>query len=471
MPVSAWATGVALIGGAPSQRGGSLAEVGDAWPGWGTVLETLTLRGGANTNWVIGGTTLLGLAAGVIGVFALLRKRSLMADALSHATLPGIALAFLCAGWLGLEGRSLPVLLVGAAGSGVVGVACVHAILRWSRLTEDAAIGIVLSVFFGAGIVGLSYIQANASAGSAGLNTFIYGQAATMRAGDVVLMGGIACAAVVSALLLLKEFSLVCFNDAFARVDGWPVGLIDLLMMALVVAVTVAGLQAVGLILVVAMLIVPPVSARFWTDRLWVLVVVAGVIGALSGYFGSVISALLPRKPAGAVIVLVSGGFFLLSFLAAPRRGVIATAARRLSLRLRIGGDHLLEHAHDRAIGTMSRDAFGALRRSLGWSGVFTRLVLVRLVRSGDITRSGDGAIGVTASGRARGARVARNHALWEQYLVSYAEVAPSHVDWSVDQVEHVLSEALVEELERALVKRGIALPAAFDSGSGGRDG
>ena len=102
---------------------------------------------------------------------------------------------------------------------------------------------------------------------------------------------------------------------------------------------------------------------------------------------------------------------------------------------------------------------------------MFTRLVLVRLVRSGDITRSGDGAIGVTASGRARGARVARNHALWEQYLVSYAEVAPSHVDWSVDQVEHVLSEALVEELERALVKRGIALPAAFDSGSGGRDG
>ncbi len=187
----------------------SIADITDEAPAIGEILETLTLRAGFNTNMVIAGTTLLGLAAGIIGVFALLRNRSLMTDALSHATLPGIALAFLVAGWLGFDGRSLPVLLLGATVSGVVGVAAIQAILRYSRLREDAAIGVILSVFFGAGIVGLSYIQANAPEGSAGLNKFIYGQAATMQPQDVALMGAIALAATLATLLFLKEFSLV----------------------------------------------------------------------------------------------------------------------------------------------------------------------------------------------------------------------------------------------------------------------
>jgi len=271
------------------------------------VWETLTLRAGFNTNTVILGTTMLGLAAGVIGVFALLRKRSLVTDALSHATLPGIALAYLAALALGVSGRSLPVLLAGAATSGVLGVLGIQAILRYTRLREDAAIGIVLSVFFGAGVVGMSYIQANAPTQAAGLDAFIYGQTAAMLPRDAALMAGIAALALLASLLLLKEFAVVCFNDSFARATGWPVSAIDLLMMAMVVLVTVAGLQAVGLILVVAMLIIPAVAARLWTDRLWILVLLAGGIGALSGYAGAAVSALLPNKPAGSVIVLTAG--------------------------------------------------------------------------------------------------------------------------------------------------------------------
>src|SRR5690606_1384083 len=150
-----------------------------------------------------------------------------------------------------------------------------------------------------------------------------------------------AAVAVLVTALCLKEFALVCFNDAFARVDGWPVSVIDLLMMALVVLVVVAGLQAVGLILVIAMLILPPVAARFWTERLWRLVVLAGLIGGACGYFGAAISALLPRKPAGAVIVLTSGVIVALSMLLAPSRGVIASTVRRLTLRLRVARDHV----------------------------------------------------------------------------------------------------------------------------------
>lgn len=444
---------------------GSITDVTDAWPTWGEIATVLSFRAGHNTSVVILGTTLLGLAAGVIGVFALLRKRSLMTDALSHATLPGIALAFIIAGLLGADGRSLPVLLTGAAVTGVLGILAVQWLLRHTRLHEDAAIGIVLSVFFGAGIVGLSWIQRNAPLGAAGLNTFIYGQTAAMSVRDVWLMAGIAAAAVLATGLLLKEFAIVCFNDAFATVDGWPVSLIDLLMMALVVIVTVAGLQAVGLILVVAMLIIPAVSARFWTDRLWTLVILAGVIGAACGYFGAAASALLPRKPAGSVIVLTSGAVFVLSMFLAPARGVLAMSVRRHRLNLRIAGEHVLEAAHDRAAaagGDEARlpasdlDRLAALR---GWSPWFRPLVLWSLRRDRRVRRNA-GDLVLTAAGRRAGARVSRNHSLWEEYLVRYADIAPSHVDWSVDQVEHVLSDDIVGELEAALAARGVQVPA-----------
>ncbi len=439
----------------------SIQEVTDELPSFGEVFETLTFQAGYNTSMVIAGTALLGLAAGIIGVFALLRKRSLMTDALSHATLPGITLAFLFAGVLGFESKSLPILLLGASLSGILGVVCVQLILRHTRLREDAAIGIVLSVFFGAGIVLLSYIQKNAPSQSGGLNHFIYGQAATMRVGDVVLMGLIALTAFVATLLFLKEFTIVCFNDSFARVDGWPIGLIDLLMMGLVVLVTVAGLQAVGIILVVSMLIIPPVAARFWTDRLAMLVLVSGFIGVLSGYLGAVISALFPRKPAGAVIVLTAGVVFVLSMLLAPKRGVIAHVIRRYHMRLKIAGDHLLEYAFETNSIELDAKTLNSIAKEQGWSGPLRALVRHHLKRDGMLKVSRKGCYEVTNTGKNRGARVARNHALWEQYLVSYADIAPSHVDWSVDLVEHVLSESLVKELESALRYRGIQLPQA----------
>lgn len=438
----------------PGTGPSSIQDVTDEWPAIAEIIETMTLRAGHNTNMVIAGTTLLGLAAGLIGVFALLRNRSLMTDALSHATLPGITLAFLILG-----AKSLPVLLLGATITGVLGVLCIQLLLRHTRLREDASIGIVLSVFFGAGIVGLSYIQVNAPSGSGGLNHFIYGQAATMQPRDVVLMGAIALAAMIATIFLLKEFTIVCFNDAFARVDGWPVGLIDLLMMALVVVVTVAGLQAVGLILVVSLLIIPPVAARFWTDRLPRLVIIAAIIGACSGYTGSVVSALFPRKPAGAVIVLTAGVFFAVNMFLAPRRGVIAITIRRQKLRMKIAGDHLLEFAHDLGETMISRDQYLGFARLHAWSKTYTAMVGFSLARDGMIERVNQGGITLTDAGIRRGNRVSRNHALWEQYLVSYADIAPSHVDWSVDLVEHVLSEDLVLELESALRKRGVVIP------------
>lgn len=424
----------------------------------GEVTRVLTLQGGYNTNAVLIGCALLGLAAGVVGVLALLRKRSLVADAIGHATLPGIAAAFLIAVWLGASGRSFPMLLLGAAISGALAVACIYAILKFTRLREDAAIGIVLGVFFGVGVVLLSYIQSPQNTGGAspaGLHHFVYGQTAAMRASDALFMAVLAGVAVASTLVLFKELALTAFNDDYARVLGLPVSLLDGLTLALVVLVTVAGLQAVGLILIIALLIIPPVAARLWTDRLGPLMAVAGAFGALMGFVGAAVSALLPRAPAGSIIVLCGGGIFVISLLASPRHGIFANLGQRGMQRLRIAADHFLEATYEhsvsrRGVAHISRRSLRAMERLWGWPAWMGPLVLAGLRRRGYLRRTEHG-FELTATGVQRGARIARNHRLWQQYLLAYADVAPGHVDWSADMVEHVLSPELVAELEAAV--------------------
>lgn len=410
------------------------------------VLRTLTFRAGFNTSLVVAGSMLLGLAAGLVGAFALLRKRSLMADALSHATLPGLCAAFLVASSLGISGKSALVLLIGAGVSGVATVLVVQWLARHPRVREDAAIGAGLSVSFGLGVVLLSAVPSVSSAPAAGLSRFIFGQTAAMLPADAALMAGIALVSAAAVVLLHKELALVSFNEGFAQVSGWPVKALDTLLLALVVLVTVAGIQAVGIILVVSMFIIPAVSARFWTDRLGRMVALSGAFGAASGYLGAAASALLPRAPAGSVIVLVAGGVFVLSMLASPRRGVAAGVWRRAALRLRIATDHLVESMIE-ADGEGTTVTTESLRRARGWGQARVRAALLAALIRGLVEPAAEG-WRLTPRGSAGGARVARNHRLWTRYLTTHADVAPSHVDWSVDQVEHVLPDEVVRELE-----------------------
>lgn len=435
----------------------SITDVGLDWPTGQEILRVLTFRAGYNTAIVTAGATSLGIAGGIIGTFMVLRKRSLMADALSHSTLPGIAIAFLIATALGFDGKTLPILLTGAAVAGVLGVLCVQAISRHTRLTEDTAIGTVLSVFFGAGIVLLSVIQSMRGGNQAGLDHFLLGQTASLLMSDAILIAAVAGACAIVALLMLKEFRLVCFDDSYASAQGWPVTMIDMLMMALVVVVTVIGLQAVGLVLVVAMLIIPASAARFWTERLGMMTLLGGVIGGMSGYFGASASALLPRLPAGPVIVLVAGLIFAMSMLLAPNRGVLAAAARQISLRVKIGREHVLRGIYERL--EVRGDAVDSLLpvaevRSRSSSGLAWWFMVRWLAVRGFITRT-DNELGLTPRGVEDAVRLTRNHRLWEKYLVEYADIAASHVDRSADLVEHVLSKQLVEELEHILHDEG----------------
>lgn len=428
-----------------------------AWPSIDQVVRVLLFQAGYNTTVVLIGVSLLGAAAGLVGTFAVLRRRALMSDTLSHATLPGICIAFMVAVALGFEGRTLPVLLLGATASGIVGVLAVQAVVTWTRLPEDAAMGAVLSVFFGLGFVLLSHIQTLGTGAEGGLASFIYGQTAAMSRADALTIAVVAVAATVLTLALFKEFRLVCFDPDFARAQNLPVTAVDLAMMALVVLVTVIGLQAVGLILIIALLIIPAAAARFWTERLPLMTLIAALIGAASGYLGAAASALFPSFPAGGIIVLTAGVFFILSLLFAPARGLLASGLRRFRLRLRIGREHVLRAVFE-ILESGPRPSepvpVELLVRKRSWSRAWL-LLLVRFLALRHELDLASGQVALTDRGHREALRLTRNHRLFEQFLVSRAELAPSHVDRTADLVEHVLSREMIQELEAELAATG----------------
>ncbi|MFA9477368.1 iron chelate uptake ABC transporter family permease subunit [Phycisphaerales bacterium AB-hyl4] len=421
---------------------------------WDDLIRTLSLRD-YNTRVVVLGVSMLGLAAGLVGTFMVLRKRALLSDAVSHATLPGIAGAFLLMVVFGGTGRSLPGLLIGAAVFGVLGMLSVQAIRRYTRLKDDVALGLVLSVYFGIGVAMLGLVQEMSEAHAAGISRFIYGKAATMVGSDALTMLIMAGVVAVTCAMLFKEFGLVCFDEQYAKAQGWPVGLIDVLMMSLIVAVTVIGLQAVGLILVVAMLIIPPAAARFWTDHLLRMTLTAGAIGMVSGYLGATLSGLVPRLPTGPIIVLVATAVFVVSLLAGTRRGVVVRAMRHVRSKRRTGLQHLLRAAFEH-VESAGDEPFTAeaLLPQRSWSPRELTTLLKRGQRQGWLAPTHDDRWRLTDAGLRQARQVVRNHRLWELYLIEHADIAPSHVDRDADRIEHVIGEAMVEQLERTLQTR-----------------
>jgi manganese/zinc/iron transport system permease protein len=441
---------------------GTITDHSITFPGWEKFFRALLLTD-YNTRVVVIGATTLGAAAGVVGAFAYLRKRAMLGDALSHATLPGIAVAFMILGH-----KSLGWMLVGASISGVIGVLAVIGMRRVPRIKEDAAIGIVLSVFFGVGMVLFSLIQQMNTGEEAGLQSFIYGKASALLRRDAILICAAGAAVILGCVVLFKEFRLVCFDQAYAAAIGRPVFIIDVLMMALVVLTTVIGLQAVGLIMIVALLIIPAAAARFWTDRLILMTALAGAFGALSGWFGATASALLPRLPTGAVIVIATGIVFVIGMIFAPHRGVLADILRRWSLARRVAHQHLL-----RALAECEEDGpddrpipVDEIMNKRSWSRRRVRRLIDRGLRQGLVIPSDGQTLKLTAAGRRESRRILRNHRLWELYLIRYADIAPSHVDRDADELEHILPQDVVDELERALKQKQQVPPSPHAEGS-----
>lgn len=273
-----------------------------------------------NTIIVLLGTGIFGGAAGVVGTLAILRRRALVGDVFAHATFPGLYIAFLIVG-----AKSFPALLLGAFISGFIGLAVVSLLRRNSRIRDDAALGIVLGTFFGGGVTLARMVQNNIEASKAGLDSYILGKTAGMIVADVYMIAGVALVCLIVIAFLFKEFRLVIFDAGFANSQGWPVYRLDLLMLLLIGVIVTIGLPAVGVILVAALLILPGATARLWTDRLELLLLLAAGIGSITGVVGTLISASSKDLPAGAVIILTGTSLFLFSLFFAPKRGLLAT--------------------------------------------------------------------------------------------------------------------------------------------------
>lgn len=439
------------------------------WPTWHEWRRVLLLED-YNTRVVLAGTMLLGLAAGAVGNFTLLRKRALMGDALSHATLPGVAGAFVLVTLAGGDGKSLPLLLAGAAVSGLLGLAAILVIRNATRLKEDAALGIVLSVFFGAGVAVLGVAQQMKTGHAAGLEAFIYGKAASMGALDAELIGAAGLVAAVVCVLLFKELRLLCFDEAFAASRGYPVFVLDAILMILVVMVTLIGLQAVGLVLMVALLVIPAAAARFWTERMSSMAVISAAIGAASSLVGAGMSALFPRLPSGAMIVLAATCAFLASMFFGTARGMVVRTVRSRRLQTKIHRDHLLRAIYEVLEARHAAPPIGAgaeaapvtlaeLKSARSWqSGQLARQIR-RAQTRGLAQLDPSGHVRLSPQGYREAVKVTYDHRLWELYLTHYADIAPSQVDRGADAIEHVLDSGMIAQLEALLPDHRQAAP------------
>lgn len=269
------------------------------------------------------GTVVMGVVCGMLGSFAVLRKQSLLGDAISHASLPGLAIAFMITGI-----KDPLVFFVGAVISGVIGTIWIMSITGKTHLKSDTALGIVLSVFFGFGMLLLTIIQKQPNANQAGLDKFLFGQAATMMAKDVWFMTIIGLISLLVLFIFWKEFKLLAFDPQYAKTLGFNIKLLDVLLTSLIVLAIVLGLQTVGVVLMSAMILAPAAAARQWTNKLGLMVALASLFGAMSGVAGTAISASAEKIATGPVIVLMAVVLVAISFVFSPGRGLLSRQIR-----------------------------------------------------------------------------------------------------------------------------------------------
>ena len=398
--------------------------------------------------WIVLTGALVTASCALLGTFLVLRKMALLGDALSHAVLPGIAVAFLLSG-----SRAVLPMFLGAAVFGLLTTLLVESFHRRWRVQEDAAIGIVFTALFALGVV---IITAYAGHVDLDQECVLYGEIAytpwdLLLWGDeslgprpVWILGAVLAINLTAIALLYKEFKITAFDPALALSVGINAALMHYLLMGLVALTTVASFESVGAILVVAMLIVPGAAAYLWSDRLSAVLGVAvlfGVASAVAGYF---LASFWNSSIAGAMVVVI-GGIFLFSLLFSPNQGVLARVYQRVRLSLQVAQDHMLlalvrreeaERAGMRPAelvataavwGLLARLAFGALRRR-------------------QLLRQANGLVELSAKGQQAALRLLRHHRLWETYM-SHLGLPKDHVHDPADAIEHFIGGELAAEL------------------------
>jgi manganese/zinc/iron transport system permease protein len=401
-----------------------------------------------NVRMVTLGTVVLGAAAAVVGSFAFLRKRSLVGDAVAHAILPGIVLAFVIG-----DSKHPVVLLIGALISGWLALLSIDFITNRSKLKTDTVIGLVLSVFFGLGIFLLTAVQHSGRANQAGLDKFLFGKAASMSAQDVWTFGILSLVLIIATAVFYKTFKIISFNRDYAQTLGLPVKLGEFVLSTVTVLAVTTGIQAVGVVLMAALLITPAAAARSWTERLSVMIIIAAALGALGGVVGSYISYTAPKMPTGPWIVMALSFFTLFSLLFAPRRGVLARLNLQQKNREKIITENLLKALYITGEKNGNPGDVISHEALLNYRSVPKNelaLATRKLKKRFLIIPQKDG-YRLSELGLEAAARVVRLHRLWELYLTERMNMKSDHIHPNAESIEHILTPELEAELIKEL--------------------
>jgi len=424
----------------------SVSEMVDS--NWREQLARFFSMRDASLRFALTGSILLGLSCGLLGSFIVVRRMALVGDALSHAVLPGVAFGFL---W-GMT-KDPVAIFIGAVIAGLMGTTVVSLLTKTTRIKADTALGLVLASFFAVGLCLLTMIQNLPTGNKSGLDKFLFGQAAALGADDIRLMAIVTVCAVSLITLFYKELLATSFDAGFAQVAGIPAEWIHHGLMLVLAAAIVIALQAVGVVLVSAMLITPAAAAYLLTDRMHRMLFLAGGFGVLAGVAGAFFSFVGRGLPTGPLMVIGASTVFTGAYLMGPRHGVVARWWRQRSRAARTEREntlkalyHVWENDGFRDVGVTLADLAQRRRETLDDALGRSR----ELERHGMASVSRD-AVYFTPQGRRRAAEIVRNHRLWELYLTNSANIAPDHVHEDAEKIEHVLGEKTVRELERRL--------------------
>lgn len=401
-----------------------------------------------NVRYVVLGSILITASSAIVGTFTFLKKKALVGDAVAHAVLPGVCLSFIVYG----EKNPL-VLIIGAFITGWLALTLIDIISSKSKIKEDTAIGLILSVFFGVGIFLLTIIQKSGNAAQSGLDQFLFGKAASLVGSDLVTFSLVSVILLIAIYVFFKEFTLIAFDKDFASTIGLPIKTMELILTTLTVLAVVVGIQAVGVVLMAAMLITPAAAARFWTEKIQVMIWLAAIFGAFSGLSGAYISYVAPSMPTGPWIVIVISTIAFFSFFFAPKRGIIIRYLTQKRIQRHIVDENILKALYH--LGEEEKNFFDerTIETILSKRTLQKEVLLKslrRLKREGYLKNS-NGYWSFTIEGKNRGQRVVKLHRLWEVYLTQYLRIAPDHVHDDADTIEHVLTPELEARLEKLL--------------------
>jgi manganese/zinc/iron transport system permease protein len=418
-------------------------------------------------DYVVWGAILLGVTCGLLGCFIVLRRQSLLGDAIGHAVLPGVCMGFLAAG-----ARSTPALLLGALIAGLLAAALIGLLQRTTQLKTGECMGVVFTGFYGLGIVLLKYIQNlqgretfltklglghTINTGQSGLDKFLFGQITSINGTDLSYMAAIALVAIGVVVVFWRKLAISTFDEGFAFSVGLPVRRIHYLLTALVTVAIVISIQAVGVVLVAAMLVTPAATAYLLTDRLHRMAVLSACFGAASGVLGAFFSLFGEDLPTGSFMVLGASLLFALAFLFSPKHGVVPRWLRLWERRQRTQAENLLRSMYilmerrgdapgsDRRFGTHD---IAAIRQEPPHQVHKLRRLATR---RGWVERDSRDPMILTDEGFAEAKRVVRNHRLWELFLTQEAQLAGDHVHRDAEHIEHVLPRDVLARLEQML--------------------